>query len=85
MQMVEFVPNSLQEEWTNAWNVAHELIRSAITKIDMERALKWILWLPQGLLHAPTRGGNNGARQYKEIARIFVLWRQRDMEGLIKT
>jgi hypothetical protein len=40
--------------------------------------------MPQGLLHAPTRGGNNGSRQYKELARRFVMWRQRDMGELIK-
>ncbi len=25
MQTVEFIPNSLQEEWTEAWNVTHEM------------------------------------------------------------
>jgi len=47
--------------------------------------MKWILWLPQGLPHAPQRGGKNGTRQYKELARRFVMWRQNDMLGLIKT
>jgi len=35
-------------------------------------------------LHAPQRGGKNGARQSKELARRFVMWRQRDMLGLVK-
>ncbi len=43
--------------------------------------------MPKGLWHAPTRegGGKDGTRQYKKLARRFVLWRQRDMEGLIRT
>jgi hypothetical protein len=56
-----------------------------MTDEENEMALKWMLWLPQGLLHAPQRGGTNGARQYKELARRFVMWRQKDMLGLVKT
>jgi hypothetical protein len=81
---VEIIPNSLQEEWTEAWNTVHRMRQAARTDEENERALKWILWLPQGLLHAPQRGGKNGARQYKELARRFVMWRQRDMLGLVK-
>jgi hypothetical protein len=36
------------------------------------------------MMHAPQRGGKNGARQYRELARRFVMWRQRDMLGLVK-
>ncbi len=84
MQTVEIIPNSLQEEWTEAWNAAHRLRQAEVTEEERERALKWILWLPQGLLHAPRRGGKNGTRQYMELARRFVMWRQRDMLGLMK-
>jgi hypothetical protein len=84
MQIVEYVPISLQEKWTEAWNVANQLRRSATSEKDKERALKWLLMLPHGLLHAPTRGRSNRTRQCKEMARRFVLWMQRDMEGLIK-
>ncbi len=45
--------------------------------------MKWILWLPRGLLHAPQRRGKNGTRQYRELARRFVMWRERDMLGLV--
>jgi hypothetical protein len=55
-----------------------------MTEEENERALKWILWLPQGLLYAPKRGGKNGTRQYKELARRFIMWRQKDMLGLVK-
>jgi hypothetical protein len=81
---VESIPNSLQTESTEAWNAVHRLRQATMTEAENERALKWILWLPQGLLHAPQRGGKNGTRQYKEPARRFVMWRQKDMLGLIK-
>jgi hypothetical protein len=84
MQTVEIIPNSLLDEWTEAWNDAHRQRQSAATEEEKERALKWILWLPQGLLHAPRRGETGGARQYREPARRFVMWRHRDMLGLVK-
>jgi len=46
--------------------------------------LKWTLWLPQGLLHATRRGGQDGARQFRELAKRFVMWRKKDMMGLMK-
>ena len=82
---MEVIPNSLQVEWTEAWNAAHKLRPEAMTEEENARALKWILWLPQGLLHAPQRGGKNGARQYRELARRFVMWRQKNMLDLVKT
>ncbi len=81
---VEVIPNSLREEWIEAWNAAHMLRQAAMMEEENERALKWILWLPQGLLHAPKRGEKNGARRYKELTRRFVMWRQKDMLGLVK-
>ncbi len=56
----------------------------ANTVEETERALKWIMWLSQALLHAPRRGRKNGARQHMELAKRFVLWRQKDMLGLVK-
>jgi hypothetical protein len=81
---VEVIPNSIQAEWTEAWSAVHMMCQAARTGEENERALKWIPWLPQGLLHAPHRGGKNGARQYRELARRFVMWRQRDMLGEVK-
>jgi hypothetical protein len=52
---VEVIPNSMQAEWTEAWNTAHMLRQATMTEEENERALKWIPWLPQGLLHAPQR------------------------------
>jgi hypothetical protein len=43
MQTTEFIPNSLQEEWTEAWNTARELRKSAITTEEKDMALKLIL------------------------------------------
>ena len=62
MQTVEFVPNSLQDEWTKAWNDVNRMRDGAETEEIRDIALKWILWLPHGLLHALSRGGKKGAR-----------------------
>jgi len=43
---VEVIPNSLQTEWTEAWNTVHKMGQAARTYEENERALKWILWLP---------------------------------------
>jgi hypothetical protein len=79
MQTVEFIPNSLQDEWTGAWNTVHKMRDAAATEEERDKALKWILWLPKGLLHASGRGGKNGTRQYRDLARRFVAWRKRHM------
>jgi len=79
MQTMEFVPNSLQDGWTKAWNDVHMMRDGAETDEIRDRALKYILWIPHGLLHASRRGGKNGARQFRDFARRFVMWRQRDM------
>jgi hypothetical protein len=55
MQTVEFVPNSLQDEWTKAWNYVN-MMRDGAEKDEIrDKALKWILWLPNGSLHASRR------------------------------
>jgi hypothetical protein len=62
MQTMEFFPNSLQEEWTKAWNNGNMMRDGAETNEKRDMALKWILWLPHGLLHASSRGGKKGSR-----------------------
>ena len=84
LQTVEFIPNSLQDEWTKAWNDVQRMRNAAESDEERDRALKWTLWLPQGLLHATSRGGQNGARRFRELAKRFVMWRQNDMMGLMK-
>ncbi len=85
LHTIDFILNSLHEEWTDAWNAVHMLRQTAISEEEKERTLKRILWLPQGILHAPQRGGNKGNRQHKELARRFVMWRQRYMLAIVKT
>jgi len=84
MQTLEFIPNSLHDEWTKAWNDVHKLRDAAGNDDARDRALKWILWLPQGLHHAPSKGGQKEARQFRDLARRLVMWRRKDMMGLIK-
>jgi len=43
MRTVEFIPKSLQDEWSEAWNVTHRRRDAAETEEDKERDLKWIL------------------------------------------
>ena len=73
MQTVELVPISLQEEWTKAWNDVHIMRDAAETDDIRDRALKWILWVPHGLLNATNIRGKKGARQFKDLARRFVM------------
>ena len=84
MQTVEVVPNSLKDEWTKAWNDVHMMRDGAETDEIRDRALKLILWIPHGLLHASSRGGKKGARQFRDLVRRFVMLRQRDMTGVMK-
>ena len=60
LHMVEIIPSFLQTELTAACNTVHMLRHAATTEEETERNLKWLLWLPQGLLHAPQRGGKTG-------------------------
>ena len=55
MQTVDFVPNSLQDEWTKAWNDVNMMRDGTETDEIRDRALKWIMWLPHGDLHASSR------------------------------
>jgi hypothetical protein len=43
LQTVEFIPNSLQDEWTEAWNTVHKMRDAAATDEERDRALKWIM------------------------------------------
>jgi hypothetical protein len=62
LTIVDFIPSSLHEEWSDAWNCVYRFRQSAIIQDDKAIALKWIMWLPQGLLHTPSRGGKDGLR-----------------------
>ena len=62
MHTVDFVPNSLNDEWTRAWNDFTKMRDGAETQETRDSALKWISWLPHGLLHATSRGGKKGSR-----------------------
>jgi hypothetical protein len=84
MRTQEFIPNSLHEEWTTAWNVVRDLLINARTEEESEYASKWLLWLLHGLLHETMRCGKNGNMQFREMARRFSMWRQRDMRGIFK-
>ena len=43
MHTVEFIPSSLQEGWTVAWNVVSDLRTNTQNEEESGRALKWLL------------------------------------------
>ncbi len=83
MRTVEIIPTSLQEELTEAWNSVCELREVARTEEDKEGALKWLLWLPHGLLHEAARGDKADNHTLRRLARRFKLWRQIDMREVV--
>ena len=40
MQTMEFIPKSLQEEWTGAWNTLHKMKGAAANTEERDMALK---------------------------------------------
>jgi hypothetical protein len=43
METVEFIQNSLHEEWTGAWNTVHRMRDAAANAEERDKALTWIL------------------------------------------
>jgi hypothetical protein len=84
MHTAEFIPNSLQEEWVGARTDVFDTREHDLSREETQRALKWLLLLPHGLLHEPSRDGKTGNLQHRELAKRLVLWRQMDMSGLMK-
>ena len=39
--------NSMQDEWTKAWNDVQRMRDAARSDEERDMALKWILWMPQ--------------------------------------
>ena len=57
MRVTKFILSSLHDDWRKAWKTAHEITRSEITTEEKDGAVKWIQWMPHGLLHAPIMRG----------------------------
>ena len=83
MNTIETIPHSLLEEWIQVWIDILSKREQATNDLDRERAQKWFLWFPHGLLHSPTRGGKGGTRKLNAMRRRFRLWRVRDLGTLI--
>ena len=75
------VPDQHQEAWTQA--VVHVLRKwhNASTEQEINLALMWFLFLPQGLLRRPTRGGRAGRQQ---VAKRFNSMGRGDWGALIE-
>ena len=85
IQAIEFILYGMQEKWTDAWNFVHKCRESGVTQKGKDKAVKWLLWLPHGLLHSLARGGEVGLSQCRDLANILVLWIQIDMAEIIRS
>ena len=54
------VPAQNKAVWAWAWGEVVQRIQSADSGLDLDRALMWLLFLPQGLCRKPRRGGIQG-------------------------
>ena len=59
-KVMEDIPCQHKSIWTWAWSYVLERILNAINPCDLNRALMWLLFLPQALLRQPKRGGKSG-------------------------
>ena len=58
--ILEDIPSQHRGVWTWAWNYILDRINNALNPTDLNRALMWLLFLPQALLRQPKRGGRSG-------------------------
>ena len=56
------VPEQHEAVWVSAWVKVLRKWSEADSEEDVTRALKWLLFLPQGLLRRPRMGGKKGRR-----------------------
>ena len=59
-RVLEDVPAQHRSGWTWAWSYVLERILNAGTNLELNRALMWLLFLPQAFLRQPKRGGKLG-------------------------
>ena len=66
--VLQDVPEQHHQTWVAALTEVLRRWRAATTDEEVTLALSWLLFLPQGLLRCPSRGGRVGR---KEVARRF--------------
>ena len=82
MSVVQEVPHEVIGMWRRAWVDLYEVWQGAIGTRQTDRALKWLLAMPQVLLRGPAklRGGKSSrlkahrAKTVRVFERRFNLW-----------
>ena len=79
------VPGALQPGWAEAVRDVYARFEEAGTAGERDRALKWILALPQLLLRRSVKRGGKRAQGHAEVERRFYLMAQRELGELLTT
>ena len=83
------VPAQNKAFWGWAWGEILQNIQSADSRKDLDRALMWLLFIPQGLCRKPRRGGVKGrgfvnktlnALAEGNLGQLITLW-ESDLEA----
>ena len=86
--VMEDIPAQHRSIWAWAWSFILEKIQTAATSKELDRALMWLLFLPQGLLRQPKRGGKSGrnltAQRFNSLVKgdwgkLVTLWERDKM------
>ena len=77
---MEEVPRQHRAVWAWAWGVVVARANNATTEEEKDRALKWLLFLPQALLRSSDKGGQVGRGI---VAKRFNLLANRCWGGLV--
>ena len=57
---IDQIPAQHKAVWAWAWGAILVKVQSAVSDLDLDRALMWFLFLPQALCRKPRRGGVQG-------------------------
>ena len=57
---IDQIPAQHKAVWAWAWGAILVKVQSAVSDLDLDRALMWFLFLPQALCRNPRRGGVQG-------------------------
>ena len=79
--MMQEVARQYREIWSWAWGEVLRRIQSAEGERELDRALMWLLFLPQALLRQPKRGGKSGRGIINQ--RFNVLATEKDWGKLV--
>ena len=83
--MLKDIPAQHEEAWVEAFSKVLQRIEDATSPTEVDRALKWLCFLPQALLRKPSRGGKGGrglvAKRFNALVvqdwgKLVTLWQE---------